>query len=188
MLADFSSGKSRVVVWEYRECRVPVTAEFMSSAHCTSKDSCMEQGVCNRESLAALQILPASLSSTGHPVMPSPTLGAPSSLQPLSCSQKGRGTAEAILQEAWLGCLWTLLLPCESRRRCQGSCWWHRRRFVPALWGYYGNWGEGEQTNGAESQPARGDCRAPCRGVAGSCWGGCVWSRDRSEFQRRSWR
>lgn len=33
MVADSSSGKSRVVVWEYREvCRVPVTAEFMASA------------------------------------------------------------------------------------------------------------------------------------------------------------
>lgn len=33
MVADSSSGKLRVVVWEYREvCRVPVTAEFMASA------------------------------------------------------------------------------------------------------------------------------------------------------------
>lgn len=34
MVADSNSGKSRVVVWEHREvCRVPVTAEFMASAH-----------------------------------------------------------------------------------------------------------------------------------------------------------
>lgn len=158
--------------WECRGvCRVPVTAEFMASARQKTPGWNGGFGTGNlllpcKSCLQAWAPLDTLRFSTPHWVFPAP------------CSQQGRGRAEAILQEAWLGCLWTLLLPCESQWRCQGSCWWHRRRFVPALQGYYGNWGEGEQTDGAESQPAWGDFRALCRGVAGNCWGGlCVEQR-----------
>lgn len=89
MDADSTSGKSRVEVWEYR---VPVTAEFMASAQQKTllyRAGGLEQGI--SVSLAALVSHAANpacklrLCWTRHPVIPNPTLGAPSSLQP----QKG---------------------------------------------------------------------------------------------------
>lgn len=147
--------------------------------------SCTEQGVWNRESLCPLllwypmlQILPASSALLDK---------APCDSQPhTGCSQlpptpEGLRKGSGHPAEAWLGWLWTLLVPCESWPRCQGSCWWHRRRFVPAPRGYYGNWGEGEQTDGAESQPAWGDFRASCGGLAGNCLrGGAVCGAESS--------
>lgn len=51
------------------------------------------------------------------------------------------------MQDAWLRSKWTLVLLRESPR-CQPSRW-HRRSFVLPVWGYYSDWGEGEQTDEA---------------------------------------
>lgn len=90
MVADTNSGKSREVVWEYRGvCRVPVTAEFMASAHQKTLlygAGGLEQGISCCPANPACKL---GLHWTTQPAVPNPTLGAPSSLQPLSRSQKG---------------------------------------------------------------------------------------------------